>query len=102
MPPRRTGLGRIEEAAAWRATGGSQGQEENMRCHVCGGEMYPILTDLPFKLGPKKIVILKDLPVLQCARCSEFMLEDPVMERVDAMLGKVEEDVQLKILEYAA
>lgn len=73
-----------------------------MKCHVCGGEMHSILTDLPFKLGPKKIVIFKDLPVLQCTRCSEYVLEDRVMERVDVMLGKVEEGAELKILRYAA
>jgi YgiT-type zinc finger domain-containing protein len=73
-----------------------------MRCHVCGGEMHAIVTDLPFKLGPKTIVIFRELPILQCARCSEYMLEDRVMERVDVMMGKVEKDAELKILRYAA
>ncbi len=40
-----------------------------MKCHVCGGEMTPICTDLPFKVSDKTIVILKDLPVLQCGNC---------------------------------
>ena len=73
-----------------------------MKCHVCGGEMHAIVTDLPFKLGRKTIVILRELPVLQCERCSEYLLDDHVMARVDAMIGKVEEDAELKVLKYAA
>ena len=73
-----------------------------MKCHVCGGEMHPIVTDLPFKVSRKTIVILKELPVLQCERCSEYMLEDRVLERVDVMIASVDEKAELKILEFAA
>ena len=73
-----------------------------MKCHVCGGEMHPIVTDLPFKVSRKTIVILKELPVLQCERCSEYMLEDRVLERVDVMIANVDEKAELKILEFAA
>ena len=73
-----------------------------MKCHVCGGEMRPIVTDLPFKVSRKTIVILKELPVLQCERCSEYMLEDRVLERVDVMIANVDEDAELKILKFAA
>ncbi len=73
-----------------------------MPCHVCGGEMRPIVTDLPFKVSTKTIVILKELPVPQCERCSEYVLEDRVLERVDVMLGKVDEDAELKVLKFAA
>jgi len=73
-----------------------------MKCHVCGGEMCPIVTDLPFKVSRKTIVILKELPVLQCERCSEYMLEDRVLERVDVMIANVDEKIELKILEFAA
>jgi YgiT-type zinc finger domain-containing protein len=64
--------------------------------------MRPIVTDLPFKVSRKTIVILKELPVLQCERCSEYVLEDRVLERVDVMLGKVDEDAELKVLKFAA
>ncbi|MHB1013346.1 MAG: YgiT-type zinc finger protein [Desulfobacteria bacterium] len=73
-----------------------------MKCHVCGGEMRSIVTDLPFKVSRKTIVILKELPVLQCERCSEYMLEDRVLERVDVMIANVDEDAELKILKFAA
>jgi YgiT-type zinc finger domain-containing protein len=64
--------------------------------------MRPIVTDLPFKVSRKTIVILKELPVLQCERCSEYMLEDRVLERVDVMIANVDEDAELKILKFAA
>jgi len=73
-----------------------------MKCHVCGGKMRAIVTDLPFKLSHKTIVILKELPVSQCESCNEFLIEDPVMDRVDAILGKVDKEAELEILRYAA
>lgn len=73
-----------------------------MKCHVCGCEMRAIVTDLPFKPSQKTIVILKELPVLQCERCSEYLLEDRVMERVEAMIGKVDTGAELEIVKYAA
>src|SRR5215510_5146269 len=44
----------------------SQDKESQMRCMVCGAQMRSIITDLPFKLSEQRIVILKQLPVLQC------------------------------------
>lgn len=73
-----------------------------MKCHVCGGEMRAIVTDLPFKVSQKTIVILKDLPVMQCERCNEYLLEDLVIKRVEAMMDKVDEAAGLEILKYAA
>jgi YgiT-type zinc finger domain-containing protein len=71
-------------------------------CRICGARMRAIVTDLPFKVSQKTIVILKELPVLQCERCNEYLLEDPVMERVEAMINKVDEAAELEILKYAA
>lgn len=73
-----------------------------MRCQVCGGEMSQVTTDLPFKIGAKTIVILKELPVLQCENCAEFLIEDPIMERVDAILSKSDKAAELEIIKYAA
>jgi len=64
--------------------------------------MRAIVTDLPFKLSHKTIVILKELPVSQCESCNEFLIEDPVMDHVDAILGKVDKEAELEILRYAA
>jgi hypothetical protein len=57
---------------------------------------------MPFKIGPNTIVILKAVPVLQCANCSEYLLEDPVMERVETILDKVDRTAELEVVRYAA
>lgn len=62
-------------------------------CFQCGANPEEVVTNLPFKISRHAIVIVKQLPVLQCERCSEYLLEDSVMERVDLIL----EDVPLLI-----
>jgi len=64
--------------------------------------MEPQLTDIPFKLSARTIAILKDLPVLQCDQCAEYVIEDPIMERVDALLEKVDQAAVLEIVQFAA
>jgi YgiT-type zinc finger domain-containing protein len=53
-----------------------------MKCTVCGARMHAISTDLPLKLSEERIVILKQLPVLQCEACREYLIEDTVMARI--------------------
>ena len=73
-----------------------------MRCRVCGSEMIATITDLPFKLGPETIVILKSVPVDQCEGCTEYSLTDPVMAQIDRALANVAPEAELEILRYAA
>lgn len=73
-----------------------------MKCHICGSEMKPMITDLPFKVSHRTIIVLKDTPVLQCQGCSEYLLEDLVMGRVDELLEKADSAAELEILRYAA
>lgn len=73
-----------------------------MRCTVCGARMIPVVTDLPFKLSEEHIVILKQLPVLQCEACREYLLEDAVMARIDMMLERTDSTAELEVLRYAA
>jgi YgiT-type zinc finger domain-containing protein len=73
-----------------------------MKCHVCGSIMRSIVTNLPFKVNETTIVILKELPVLQCKNCSEYLLDDPVMKRVDEILEKVDTLAELEVIRYAA
>jgi YgiT-type zinc finger domain-containing protein len=73
-----------------------------MNCHVCGAEVKPIITDLPFKLRARTIVIIKDLPVLQCTNCREFLIEAPIMKRVDAILDNVSDTAELEVVRFAA
>lgn len=73
-----------------------------MRCHVCGSKMKSVITNLPFKVNDAAIIILKDLPVYQCQGCTEYLLEDPVLERVDEILDKVDAAAELEVIKYAA
>jgi YgiT-type zinc finger domain-containing protein len=73
-----------------------------MKCHTCGGELEKIVTDLPFKVSQGSIIIIKRLPVLQCRNCSEYLIKDPVMQKVDKLLNKVNTAVEVEILNYAA
>jgi YgiT-type zinc finger domain-containing protein len=73
-----------------------------MKCHTCGGELEKIVTDLPFKVSQGSIIIIKRLPVLQCRNCSEYLIKDLVMQKVDKLLNKVNTAVEVEILNYAA
>jgi YgiT-type zinc finger domain-containing protein len=73
-----------------------------MKCRVCGSNMRSVVTDLPFKVSEATIVILKDLPAFQCERCTEYLLEDAVMSRVDELLGRVDSAAELEVVKYAA
>lgn len=72
-----------------------------MICHKCGGELENIVTDLPFKINVNSIIIIKKLPVLQCRNCDEYLIEDPVMEKVDNILRKTDRTSELEVLSYA-
>jgi len=73
-----------------------------MRCTVCGSTLQPERTDLPFKVSERGIVILKNVPVLQCTNCPEYLMEDPVFARVEEQLDAVDKSAELEIIQYAA
>jgi YgiT-type zinc finger domain-containing protein len=73
-----------------------------MRCTVCGGELTRGTTDLPFKVSETSIVIIKNLPVLRCGSCPEYLLEDAVLARVDRILDQVDSSAELEIVRFAA
>ncbi|MFQ5330170.1 MAG: type II toxin-antitoxin system MqsA family antitoxin [Thermodesulfobacteriota bacterium] len=73
-----------------------------MKCHVCGAEMRSMVTDLPFKVSENTIVILKELPVYQCENCSEYLLDDHVMRRVEEILEGVDSSAELEVIKFAA
>ena len=73
-----------------------------MKCHVCGGSLQPLTTDIPFKVCDKTIVILKGLPVLQCDNCHEYNMDDAVVRRVEEILEQVNHSAELEIISYAA
>ena len=73
-----------------------------MTCHVCGGKLERLVTSLPLKVDESSIVIIRDLPVLQCRNCSEYVIEDAVMERIDAILSRVDAVAEIEVLRYVA
>jgi len=72
-----------------------------MICHNCGAKLEKLITNLPFKVNRDCIVIIKDLPVLQCRNCSEYLLEDTVMEKMDSILSNIDKTAELEVLTYA-
>ena len=42
------------------------------------------------------------LPVLQCEGCTEYLLDDPVMQRVEKVIAKVDVEAELEVIKYAA
>jgi YgiT-type zinc finger domain-containing protein len=73
-----------------------------MKCRVCGGTLRATITDLPFKVSDRTIVILKDLPLKQCEACSEYLIEDAVFARVETLLAGVDVSAELEIIPFAA
>jgi hypothetical protein len=61
-----------------------------------------IMTDLPFKVSERTIVILKDLPVAQCAGCTEYLIADDVFAKVEVLLSRVDSSAELEIIPFAA
>ena len=57
-----------------------------------------IITDLPFKVDESSIIIIKRVPVLQCGNCSEFIIEDSVMEKVEQIMNGIDKAAELEIL----
>jgi len=58
-------------------------------------------TNMPFKVFSDRIVIIKGLPVLQCQNCSEYVIEDEVMQNVDSILARIDKTAELEVLSYA-
>jgi YgiT-type zinc finger domain-containing protein len=73
-----------------------------MKCTVCGAQMNRVVSDLPFKTTDHTIVILKSLPVLQCENCTQYLIEDVVLGRVDEILANVGGAAELEVIRYAA
>jgi len=72
-----------------------------MNCNKCGDKLERIITDLPFKIENGGIIIIKELPVLQCPNCNEYLIEDSVMEKVDEILEHTDKTAEVEILSYA-
>ena len=57
--------------------------------------MKSMRTDLPFKLGNQRIIVVKGIPVEQCTSCGEYVIHDPVMESLDHLFESMDQRFQL-------
>ncbi|HOO51956.1 MAG TPA: hypothetical protein PLK94_11770 [Alphaproteobacteria bacterium] len=48
------------------------------------------------------ILVIKNLPVDQCDLCSEYLIEDRIMQSVDTMIRGIEQAAELEVRQYAA
>jgi len=77
-------------------------KENAMNCHTCGNDLMKVITDLPFKTDIHAIIIIKNLPVLQCGNCGEYLIEDLVMQKVENIISKMNRRAEVEILNFAA
>jgi len=73
-----------------------------MKCATCGGALEPVTTDLPFKVTKSSIVVVKNVPVLQCKSCPEYLLEDAVYAQVEKLLDAADQAAELEVVRFAA
>jgi YgiT-type zinc finger domain-containing protein len=64
--------------------------------------MKSIVTDLPFRVDRSVMIILRDLPLLECSKCGAHALEEEVMERVHEIVGRLRSPSHLEAVLYAA
>jgi len=73
-----------------------------MKCTNCGSDLEATKTDLPFKVTESSIVIIKEVPVLQCPRCPQYLIADEALSRVDEILERLVRGTELEVVRYAA
>jgi hypothetical protein len=73
-----------------------------MKCTVCGARMCSITTDLPFKLSEERIVILKQLPVLQWASMPRVSHRRCRHGTDRHLLARGDSTAELEVIRYAA
>jgi len=73
-----------------------------MKCAKCGAVMEKTKTDLPFKIGPHSIIIVKDVPVYQCSKCIEYEIEDAIMVKIERILDSIDMSTELEVVRFAA
>ena len=73
-----------------------------MKCHVCGTLMTRVVTDLPFRVDRSVMIILRELPLIECRECSAYAFEERVMERVHEIVERLRSPAHLDAVRYAA
>ncbi len=73
-----------------------------MSCTICGATLRSTMSDLPFKVREHTIVILKNLPVLECVNCTQYLIADREWSRVEEILASCHGAAELEIMRYVA
>ena len=73
-----------------------------MKCQICGGSLEKTTASLPFRVSRSGILVVRNLPVWECSNCSEYLLEDEVMTRVEELISRVDEAAELEVVTFAA
>ena len=73
-----------------------------MKCHVCGNSMTRVASDLPFRVNRSVMIILRDLPLMECNECGAYAFEERVMERVHEIVERLKSPSHLEAVLYAA
>lgn len=72
-----------------------------MKCHVCGTSMTRVVSELPFRVNQSVMIILRDLPLLECTECGAYAFEEKVMERVHEIVERLHCPSHLDAVLYA-
>jgi len=73
-----------------------------MKCPVCGGKLERTVSSLPFRVSRRAILVVRELPAWECGNCSELLLDDEVMGRIEESIGRVDEAAELEVVYFAA
>jgi hypothetical protein len=64
--------------------------------------MRRVVADLPFRVNRSVMIILRGLPLVECSKCSAYILEEEVMERVHDIVGRLRSPSHLDAVLYSA
>jgi YgiT-type zinc finger domain-containing protein len=60
-------------------------KEPNLKCAICGEQAaHVVLTPKVFGRG-EKMVLIEDIPVINCRNCGSQYVDGPTMDAIDAI-----------------
>ena len=63
-----------------------------MNCPLCKGKMVLGKTNLPYDVGPDRVVVLKDVPALVCEQCGDSFVKMKVAQKAEKLISKAKSD----------
>ena len=72
-----------------------------MLCPLCKGNMTKGTSNMPYRLGAHKLVVLVDVPALVCDQCGDEFIEIATVRNVEHVLEKVKQDgISMGFVDY--